>query len=109
MKVKGAWKCLCRAVGKAGATVDFLLTAKRDCKAAPRFPREALRCDGAPGKITIGKSGASTAAVESHNAGHRVEHEAGIGIRQIKYLNNIVEQDHRAIKRLTRPMLRFKS
>src|SRR5271156_3024575 len=46
VKVKGVWKYLCRAVDKAGATVDFLLTAKRDCKAALRFLRKAIRCNG---------------------------------------------------------------
>jgi putative transposase len=89
VRVKGAWKYLYRAVDKAGTTVEFLLTAK---------------WNGTPGKITIDKSGANTAAIESHNAAT----EAGIEIRQIKYLNNIVEQDHRAIKRLVRPMLGFK-
>jgi transposase-like protein len=54
-------------------------------------------------KITIDKSGANTAAIESHNA----KTEAGIKIRQIKYLNNIVEQDHRAIKRLARLIQRI--
>ncbi len=105
VKVKGVWKYLYRAVDKAGATVDFLWTAKRDCKAALRFLRKAIRYNGTPGKITIDRSGANTAAIESHNA----EHKAGIEIRRIKYLNNIVEQDHRAIKRRTRPMLEFKS
>jgi len=105
VRVKGTWKYLYRAVDKAGATVDFLLTAKRDRKAALRFLRKAINWNGTPGKVTIDKSGANTAALESHNA----ETEACIEIRQIKYLNNIVEQDHRAIKRLTRPMLGFKS
>jgi putative transposase len=105
VRVKGAWKYLYRAVDKAGATVDFLLTAKRDRKAALRFLRKAIKWNGTPAKITIDKSGANTAAIESHNA----ETEASIEIRQIKYLNNIVEQDHRAIKRLVRPMLGFKS
>jgi putative transposase len=103
--VKGAWKYLYRAVDKAGATTDFLLTAKRDRKAALRFLRKAIKWNGTPAKITIDKSGANTAAIESHNA----EHEAGIEIRQVKYLNNIVEQDHRAIKRLVRPTLGFQS
>jgi transposase-like protein len=85
--------------------VDFLLTAKRDRKAALRFLRKAIGQHGVPEKITIDKSGANTAAIESYNA----EHEADIEIRQIKYLNNIVEQDHRAVKRVARPMLRFKS
>jgi transposase-like protein len=56
-------------------------------------------------KITIDNSGANTAAIESYNA----EHETDIEIRQIKYLNNIVEQDHRAVKRAARPMPGFKS
>jgi transposase-like protein len=105
VKVKGVWKYLYRAVDKAGATVDFLLTAKRDCKAALRFLRKAIRSNGTPEKITIDKSGANTAAIESYNS----DHKAGIEMRQIKYLNNIVEQDHRAIKRQIRPMLGFKS
>ncbi|WP_428991319.1 IS6 family transposase [Methylocapsa aurea] len=105
VKVKGCWKYLYRAVDKEGATVDFLLTAKRDCKAALRFLRKAIGQQGKPEKITIDKSGANTAAIERYNA----EHEADIEIRRIKYLNNIVEQDHRAVKRVTRPMLGFKS
>ena len=109
--VKGQWKYLYREVDKAGHSVDFLLTAKRDRKAALRFLRKAIDQCGLPDKITIDKSGANTAAVERYNA----EHDAGIELRvaglgpQVKYLNNIVEQDHRAIKRLTRPMLGFKS
>jgi hypothetical protein len=99
------WEYLYRAVDKAGATVDFLLTAKRDRKAALRFLRKAIKWNGTPEKITIDKSGANTAALECYNA----EIKAGFEIRQIKYLNNIVEQDHRAIKRLVRPMLGFKS
>jgi len=70
-----------------------------------RFLRKAIRWNGTPEKITIDKSSANTAAIESHNA----DHKRGIEIRQVKYLNNIVEQDHRAIKRLRRPMLEFKS
>jgi putative transposase len=58
-----------------------------------------------PKKITIDKGGANTAASESYNA----EHEAEIEIRRRKYLNEIVEQDYRAIKRVARPALEFKS
>ena len=58
-----------------------------------------------PVKITIDQSAANAAAIESYNE----KHEADIEMRQIKYLNNIVEQDHRAIKRLVRPMLGFQS
>jgi transposase-like protein len=105
VKVNGSWKYLYRAVDKAGATVDFLLTAKRDHKAALRFLHKAIGQHDAPEKITIDKSGANTAAIESYNA----DQEAKIEIRRIKYLNNIVEQDHRAIKRVVRPMMGFKS
>ena len=85
--------------------MDFLLTVRRDRQAALRFLRKAIRHNATPDKITIDQSGADTVALESHNT----EHEAGIQIRQVKYLNNIVEQDHRAITRLVRPMLGFKS
>jgi putative transposase len=81
------------------------LTAKRDRKAALHFLRKASGRHGAPAKITIDKSGANTAAIESFNADHDTEIET----RQVQYLNNLVEQDHRAIKRMTRPMLGFKS
>jgi transposase-like protein len=70
-----------------------------------RFLRKAIGQHGEPKKITINKSGAYTAAIESNNE----EREADIEIRRIKYLNNIVEQDHRAVKRVTRPTLGFKS
>jgi putative transposase len=105
VRVSGAWKYLYRAVDKAGATVDFLLTAKRDRKAAVRFLRKAIRHNGKPEEITVDKSCANLAAIESHNT----DHKARIEVRQVKYLNNIVEQDHRTIKRLTRPMLGFKT
>ena len=89
VKVKGSWKYLYRAVDKTGATVDFLLTARRDRKAALRFLRKAIGHHGVPEKITIDKSGANKAAIESYNA----EHQADVEIRQVKYLNNILEQD----------------
>jgi putative transposase len=64
-----------------------------------------MRTQGLPEKITIDKSGANTAAIKRYNQTHKT----AIIIRHSKYLNNIVEQDHRAVKRLTRPMLGFKS
>ena len=105
IKVAGQWKYLYRAVDREGDTVDFLLTAKRDLAAARRFLERAINLHDLPEKITIDKSGANTAAIESVKADACV----GILLRQCKYLNNIVEQDHRAIKRITRPMLGFKS
>jgi transposase-like protein len=104
IKVRGRWKYLYRAVDRDGETVDFLLTARRDEAAARRFLERAIDRHGKPGTITIDKSGANTAAINSYNA----DHETAIKLRQCKYLNNIVEQDHRAIKRRTRPMLGFK-
>ena len=105
IKVSGQWKYLYRAVDRDGDTVDFLLTAKRDRAAARRFLERAINLHDVPEKITIDKSGANTAAIESVKADACVD----IVMRQNKYLNNIVEQDHRAIKRITRPMLGFKS
>jgi putative transposase len=105
IKVKGVWKYLYRAVDKEGKTVDFLLMAHRDMAAARRFFEKAMRENGAPEKIAMDKSGANKAAVDEINNTTAVT----IKVRQVKYLNNIVEQDHRAIKRVTRPMLGFKS
>jgi len=105
IKIKGQWKYLYRAVDKEGQTIDFLLTARRDKKAALRFFKKAVRQHGLPEKVTIDKSGANTAALEALIE----ETGAEIEIRQVKYLNNVVEQDHRAIKRIVRPMLGFKS
>ena len=77
--------------------------------AAKRFFRKAIGSSGIPQKITIDKSAANKAAAESFNIERRRRKKKKIVIRQIKYLNNIVEQDHRAIKRKVRPMLGFKS
>ena len=105
IKIKGAWYYLYRAVDKQGQTIDFLLTAHRDEQAAKQFLTKAIRRHGVPEKITIDGSAANEAAIKSYNE----EHGTAIVIRKIKYLNNIVEQDHRAVKRITRPMLGFKS
>jgi putative transposase len=105
IKVKGVWKYLYRAVDKQGKTIDFLLTAKRDASAARRFFDKAMRYSEIPGTVTMDKSGANKAALDQL----KMEQDIPIAIRQVKYLNNIVEQDHRAIKRVTRPMLGFKS
>jgi putative transposase len=104
IKVGGDWKYLYRAVDKAGNTVDFLLTAKRDRAAAQRFLTRAIGNNALPTTITIDQSGANAGIVS-----YSVEHDTAITIRQWKYLNNIVEQDHRAVKRITRGMLGFKS
>jgi putative transposase len=105
VKIKGKWAYLYRAVDKEGQTVDFLSTPQRDKAAAEAFLRKAIRSQGLPEKITIDQSGSNTAAIKRYNR----THQTAIAIRQSKYLNNIVEQDHRAVKRVVKPMLGFKS
>jgi putative transposase len=105
IKVKGQWRSLYRAVDKHGQTIDFLLTEHRDTEAALRFLKKAIRRNGLPETITIDGSDANAAAIKRYNEAHGTT----ISIRQVKYLNNIVEQDHRGVKRITRPMLGFKS
>jgi transposase-like protein len=101
IKVAGQWKYLYRAVDKNGDTVDFLLRAKRDHGAARAFFERAIGLHDVPEQIAIDKSGSNTAAIVS------IQADSGwaIVLRQSKYL----EQDHRAIKRVTRPMLGFKT
>ena len=72
--------------------------------AAKRFFDKAMGTNGDPDKVAMDKSGANEAAIDAINAGRNVP----ILVRQVKYLNNIVEQDHRAIKPVTKPMLNFK-
>jgi putative transposase len=105
IKVKGHWYALYRAVDKTGQTIDLLRTEQREERAAKRFLTKAIRRHGVPEKITIAGRAANTATIRSSHT----EHGTAIGIRQLTYRNNIVEQDHRGVKRVTRPMLGFKS
>ena len=105
IRVKGHWYYLYRAGDKAGQTIDFLLTEHRDEKAATRFLTKAIRRHSVPEKIPIDGSEAHAAAIRSYNQ----EHGTTIVIRQAKYLNNIIEQDHRAVQRVPRPLLGCKS
>ena len=91
-----------------GQTLDFLLSERRDLAAARRFFRRAIGANGVPDLVVIDKSGANLTGLQAVNMilkftgdGRTVE------IRQVKYLNNMLEQDHRFIKRITRPMLGF--
>ena len=88
LKIKGEWKYLYRAFDKQGNTIDFLLTARRDKKAALRFLNKAIGTNGKPSLINIDKSGANTTGIRQYN----VDENRRIKIRQYKYLNNIVEQ-----------------
>jgi transposase-like protein len=89
----------------SGDTVDFLLIAKRYLAAARRYLERAINLHVLPEKITIDKSSANNAAIRSMND----EACVGVELRQSKYLNKLVEQDHRAVKRITSPTLGFKS
>jgi putative transposase len=105
--VKGQWRYLYRAIDKFGKTLDF---RRRNKAAATKFFARAVETNGMPRKIVIDKSGANTAGINEINRMlTRFCCPVPIEIVRIKYLNNIVEQDHRFIKRRTRPMLGFKS
>jgi len=109
IKVKGVWTYLYRAVDSLGQTIDFLLSARRDAAAAKRFFRKALAQPHTvnPRTITVDKNPAyPRAAAELKRTGELCRFSR---LRQCKYLNNIVEQDHRRIKRLVRPGLGFGS
>ncbi len=103
IRVKGKLKWLYRAVDEDGDTIDFLLAAKRDQKAAMRFLKKAVRQHGVPQKINADKSGANAAGLKAFND----EHSTDIELRQVKYLNNLI--DHRRVRQRTRPMLGFKT
>ena len=109
IKVKGVWKYLYRAVDSYGNTIDFLLRAKRDQLAAKRFFQKALKATHTvtPRVITVDKNAAYPPAIQQLKDDDVLADACKV--RQVKYLNNIVEQDHRFIKRLVRPGLGFKS
>lgn len=107
IKIKGKWHYLYRAIDSDNKTVDFLLTKRRDMQAARRFFKNAISKHACPIKVTIDKSGANKKAVESFNVGFT--RYKPITIRQNKYMNNRIEQDHRFIKKRIRFMLGFKS
>jgi transposase-like protein len=101
IKVKGEEKYLYRAVDSAGQTIDFLLTAKRDAAAAKRFFRKIFRTSSnpMPRVINVDKNPAYPAAIRELKRDGTLKRR--VRLRQCKYLNNIIEQDHRAVKKRT--------
>ena len=110
IKVKGKWVYLYRAVDKFGDTIDFMLSEHRDEAAATAFFKQAIDANGFPQKVVMDKSGANYAGLENINILLML---AGlisfVEILQVKYLNNLIEQDHRFIKKITNPMMGFKA
>ncbi|MBD2054441.1 IS6 family transposase [Oculatella sp. FACHB-28] len=109
IKVRGVWKYLYRAVDSAGNTLDFMLSAKRDGKAAARFFGKVLKGQHTqtPRVITVDKNAAYPVAIDTLKADKTLAAETEL--RQSKYLNNVIEQDHRNTKRIVKPMMGFKS
>jgi transposase-like protein len=109
VKVKGQWLYLYRAVDSGGNTIDFYLSESRDKQAAKRFFKKALAFShvSKPRVITVDKNLAYPIAIQELKEEKQMPE--GIQLRQVKYLNNIVEQDHRFIKKRIRPMLGLKS
>ena len=109
LEVKGEWKYLYRAVDLEDNTLDFMLSAKRDGKAAARFFRKVLgaKHTQTPRVITVDKNAAYPVAVEELKQDKTLKAETEL--RQNKYLNNMIEQDHRNVKRIVKPMMGFQS
>jgi transposase-like protein len=106
IRVKSEWKYLYHAVDKQGNTVDFLLSEQRDITAAKRFFKKAIESHGTPEKITLDGYAAT------HTAVNKLKESAilpiNVCVRTSKYLNNLIEQDHRRVKPRVYPMLGFK-
>jgi putative transposase len=114
IKVKGKWTYLYIAVDKQGKTIDFMLSKKRDRAVAQSFFGKSLNNSGIAHTITIDKSGANKAGIDAINLQLALLFMLGgifyqIHARQIRYLNNIVEADHRFIKKITKPIKGFKA
>jgi transposase-like protein len=102
IKVKGKWKYLYRAVDSNGETLDFMFSAKRDHKAAKRFLKKVLKAkhNKEPRVINVDKNPAYSPAIEELKQEGLLSQACEL--RQKKYLNNIIEQDHRFPKKLAK-------
>ena len=107
VKIKGEWCYLYRAVDRAGRTVDFRLSARRDVAAAKAFFRKAIKSQqSAPQTITLDGYAASHRAVRDLKEDGSLPTDTKL--RSSKYLNNLIEQDHRSVKQRIAAMLGFK-
>jgi putative transposase len=106
IRIKGHWAYLYRAVDREGQTVDFFLSEHRDIAAAKRFFARAIEKRGVPQKITLDGYAASHRAVAELQEENILP--ANLIVRTNRYLNNVIEQDHRRVKQRVRPMLGFK-
>jgi transposase-like protein len=106
IRVRREWKYLYRAIDKQGNTVDFLLSEHRDIGAAKRFFTRAIDKQGAPEKGTVDGYAATHSAMAELKKSGKLSPQ--VVVRTSKYLNNLIEQDHRRVKQRIYPMLRFK-
>jgi putative transposase len=109
VKVKGKDMYLYRAIDRNHKTVDFYFSSRRDKKAAVRFFERMFKRAGTPEEVTMDKSGANLAGINEIKKRRQKKGQPPIKIRQIKHLNNRLEQDHRTIKRKTAQIQTFKS
>jgi transposase-like protein len=114
IKVRGCWMYLYRAIDSNGDTIEFWFSERRNLATAKRFLRKALKRHGRPERIVIDGSQTNREAIVSCDTTDRLQKRSKrklkpIRIHQSAYLNNRIEQDHRAVKRRIRPMLGFKS
>lgn len=109
LKIKGNNVYLYRAIDSSGNTIDFLVSEKRDKITAKKFLIKALKNSniGSPKIITTDKYKPTISAIEELKNEHLFD--KNLWNRKSKYKNNLIEQDHRRIKRITKPMLGFKS
>src|SRR5436305_7317853 len=109
VRVAGKWTYLYRAVDSGGDTIDFLLSPKRDAVAAKRFFQKALRAPGHPRPRVINVDGNASYPKVIAELKRNGDLGRRCRCRPVRYLNNIVEQDHRAIKRRVRASQGFRA